>query len=239
MTCPGTHLDLLGTGGFLSLSDGSGGEKLGLDAWLELCGGCIGHLLLLLLRWLSCLNRHLLSSDLKETPPFISVLTFLTTATRGRGLPSAERLPGLAVPVLPSAGQRLQQRLPAAAASLSEVAAEPASGGRTESGPAHLEKSQHLSQYQFVLIKLIALNHPHRSEKELFASLQRTCFLGLTNGHADARNGDRQGGHSSRGDHSWNGDHRGLGEGHLGRLSRLGLNLALGGHPSLFQETQK
>lgn len=72
-----------------------------------------------------------------------------------------------------------------------------------------------------------------------FASRYHTCFLGLTNGHADACNGDRQGGDSSRGDHSWNGDHRRLGEGHLCRLSRLGLNLALGGHPSLFQQTQR
>lgn len=64
---------MLGTGGFLGLSDGSSGEKLGLDAWLELCGGCVGHLLLLLLRWLNC---HLLSSDLKETPVLTLQLFF-------------------------------------------------------------------------------------------------------------------------------------------------------------------
>lgn len=74
----GTHLDLLASAGFLGLSDGSSGEKLGLDPWLQLCGGCIGHLLLLL-RWLSCLNRHLLASNLKEAPLVIFTLIFLTT----------------------------------------------------------------------------------------------------------------------------------------------------------------
>ena len=71
------------------------------------------------------------------------------------------------------------------------------------------------------------------------ASRSHTCFLGLTNGHADACNGHREGGNSSRGDHSWNGDHRRLGEGHLGRLPCLGLNLALRGHPRLLQEIQQ
>lgn len=68
-----TDLDLLGTGGLLGLSDGSSGEKLGLDAWLQLRGGCVGHLLLLLLRWL---NRHLLGSHLKETPVLTLQLCF-------------------------------------------------------------------------------------------------------------------------------------------------------------------
>lgn len=82
----GTHLDLLGSAGFRSLSDGGGGEKLGLDAWLELSGGCVGHLLLLLRRRrrrLSCLNRHLLGSDLKETPGLTCVLhvTFIQSPT--------------------------------------------------------------------------------------------------------------------------------------------------------------
>ena len=72
---PGTHLDLLGTTGFLCLSDGGGGEKLGLDPWLELCGGCVGHFLLLLRCRRSCLDRHLLSSNLKETPLFTRMFT--------------------------------------------------------------------------------------------------------------------------------------------------------------------
>lgn len=72
-----------------------------------------------------------------------------------------------------------------------------------------------------------------------YATLYHTCFLGLTNGHADACDSDGQGGNSSRGDHSWDWDHWRLGEGHLGRLPCLGLNLALSGHPGLLQETQK
>lgn len=69
-------LDLLGTSGFLGLSDGCSGEKLGLDPWLELSGGCIGHLLLLLCR-LSCLHCHLLGSDLKQTLLLILMHPFL------------------------------------------------------------------------------------------------------------------------------------------------------------------
>lgn len=55
------YLDLLSSGGFLSLSDGCG-EELGLDSWLELGGGSVGHLLLL--RRLGRLHRHLLGANL-------------------------------------------------------------------------------------------------------------------------------------------------------------------------------
>lgn len=51
-----TYLDLLG----------SGGEELGLDSWLELGGGSVGHLLLLLLGRLSRLHRHLRGADLRR-----------------------------------------------------------------------------------------------------------------------------------------------------------------------------
>lgn len=56
------YLDLLGPSGFLS--DGCR-KELGLDSWLELGGGSVGHLLLLL-SWLGCLHCHLLGSDLRE-----------------------------------------------------------------------------------------------------------------------------------------------------------------------------
>lgn len=57
--------------------------------------------------------------------------------------PFAELLPVLAVAVPPSAG--LRQRQPAAA-SLSEVSAEPACVGRGDSGPAHLKHSRKKQQ---------------------------------------------------------------------------------------------
>lgn len=81
-----TDLDLLGTSGFLGLSDGCSGEKLGLDPWLELSGGCIGHLLLLLCR-LSCLHCHLLGSDLKKTLLLILMRPFSKQEPESKGLP--------------------------------------------------------------------------------------------------------------------------------------------------------
>ena len=58
------YLDLLTSSGFLS-SDGCS-EELGLDSWLELGGGGVGHLLLrLLLSRLGCLHRHLLGAKLR------------------------------------------------------------------------------------------------------------------------------------------------------------------------------
>lgn len=82
----GTDLDLLGTSGFLGLSDGCSGEKLGLDPWLELSGGRISHLLLLLCR-LSCLHCHLLGSDLKKTLVVILMHLFLKQEPESKGLP--------------------------------------------------------------------------------------------------------------------------------------------------------
>ncbi len=70
------YLDLLGSGGFLSLSDGCS-EELGLDSWLELGGGSVGHLLLLLLGRLGCLHRHLLGADLQEEHYSSYVIHFL------------------------------------------------------------------------------------------------------------------------------------------------------------------
>lgn len=65
------YLDLLGASGFLSLGNGCS-EKLGLDSWLELGGGSVGHfLLLLLLGWLGSLHCHLLGADLRETAQLI------------------------------------------------------------------------------------------------------------------------------------------------------------------------
>lgn len=58
--------------------------------------------------------------------------------------PSAAPLPVLAAAGLLSAGQRLQQLLPA---SLSAGAAEPASGGRTASGLAHLEDARKVNTW--------------------------------------------------------------------------------------------
>lgn len=58
------YLDLLGSSGFLSLWEGCS-KELGLDSWLELGGGSVGHLLLLL-GWLGCLHCHLLGADLRE-----------------------------------------------------------------------------------------------------------------------------------------------------------------------------
>ena len=57
------YLDLLSSGGLLGLGDG-GSEELGLDPRLQLGGGGIGHLLLLLGR-LCCLHCHLLGANLK------------------------------------------------------------------------------------------------------------------------------------------------------------------------------
>lgn len=54
------YLDLLRSRRFLSLADVCR-KELGLDSWLELGGGSIGHLLLLLLGWLCSL--HLLGVD--------------------------------------------------------------------------------------------------------------------------------------------------------------------------------
>lgn len=59
------YLDLLGSSGLLSLGDGCS-KELRLDSWLELGGGGVGHLLLLL-GWLCCLHRHLLGADLRGT----------------------------------------------------------------------------------------------------------------------------------------------------------------------------
>ena len=59
------YLDLLGSSGFLSLGDRCS-KELGLDSRLELGGGSVGHLLLLLLGWLRCLHGNLLAADLRE-----------------------------------------------------------------------------------------------------------------------------------------------------------------------------
>lgn len=58
------YLHLLGPSGFSSLGDG-GSEELGLDARLELGGGSIGDLLLLL-GGLGTLHCHLLGAQLRE-----------------------------------------------------------------------------------------------------------------------------------------------------------------------------
>lgn len=147
-----TYLDLLGSSGLLGLSNGC--EELGLYSCLELGGGSVCYLLLRLLGRLSCLHRHLLSANLRETtqsqcieglhlPRLLSPSENPVTVGV---LPSAVLWSVLAVAVLFSAGLQLppEPQLPDAASS-SESAAGP---GRVASAQCHLIERTEKSQVQ-------------------------------------------------------------------------------------------